>query len=675
MSIDIYNNSCSELLQKTQWYCSNVSSEIFILIPEFIIYWFIASSMLARVRWTYLWLKKIAETKLLYVLIPYLFLRVYVIIKYDNIFSQYVLNNAYWISWIIFIFITSLYVYLIVHEEEDSLKWIIPKKVEKKEVISQENKEESGKDIIIKNIRQSLPSILSTTLYRTFPSITLNEDGSKKWNLFNIIDIEFLEEEKVFVKINFHEDLLWNIKKLKDLDWTTAFHSAWKLVGLKKATWKSQFWNNGLIILIEWKRISLKDILKFPHLMSESPLLKKPLDISLWKDETWKNFVLDLSQCPHLLVAGTTGWWKSVATSVMMTSLMKSIIKWEKIDIYVIDPKRVDYSMYKGLPNINIVNSIEKWLNVTKYLVAEMLRRYELIEQVKAKNIKEYNAVVSNDEKLWYKVLLADEVADLMSGSWEIKKDFEGCIQRLWQMARACWIHIILATQRPDKDIITGIIKANLPTVLWFKATTGVNSNIIIWDHHTLTKIKYKWEWYLKGWDSTTHLKTFYIDEKQLPEFVEYYKKETIWINENILRKSPTVDLKKKNESQLGLDLNIESPTVDLDDNEDKKWKKIISELEEYIDVNGKNIDIYWVSFSILREIIDSNWYPNRDYFFKKCWIYGISNSVALQIVTWFKSKDLLQYDKTTKKTFLKTDKTYEYLLDVYNVIYKIIQK
>lgn len=146
----------------------------------------------------------------------------------------------------------------------------------------------------------------------------------------------------------------------------------------------------------------------------------------------------------------------------------------------MIDPKRVELDAYNGIPHLlcPVINDSEKALNALKWSVAEMLRRYDILKWAGARNLGEYNEKVSSKHKMEYIVIVIDELADLMmSGN---KKEVESNITRIAQMARAVWMHLIVATQRPSVDVITGLIKANIPSRIAFTVASQTDSRTIL---------------------------------------------------------------------------------------------------------------------------------------------------------------------------------------------------
>jgi len=206
---------------------------------------------------------------------------------------------------------------------------------------------------------------------------------------------------------------------------------------------------------------------------------KHDIPIAIGKDVSGGIVVGDLTKMPHLLVAGQTASGKSVWMNGFLISMLYKFSP-SDLKMIMVDPKRVELSVYNGIPHLltPVITNPEKALNALKWAVAEMLRRYELATSVNARNLKEYNAKVSKEEKLPYIVIVIDELADLMMSGQ--KKEVEGSIARIAQMARAVGMHLIVATQRPSVDVITGLIKANIPSRIAFTVASQVDSRTVI---------------------------------------------------------------------------------------------------------------------------------------------------------------------------------------------------
>ena len=211
------------------------------------------------------------------------------------------------------------------------------------------------------------------------------------------------------------------------------------------------------------------------------------LTICLGKDIVGNPVVAALDKMPHLLIAGATGTGKSVALNAMICSLLYKA-KPDEVKIILVDPKRIELTSYDGIPHLitPVVTSAKKATNALFWAVREMEKRYELLSELKARNIQQYNQKIDKlrkegkedlPDKLPFIVVVIDELADLMMLS---SRDVEVALTRLAQMARAAGIHLILATQRPSVDVLTGIIKANFPTRLTFQVSSKTDSRTII---------------------------------------------------------------------------------------------------------------------------------------------------------------------------------------------------
>ncbi|MHC4946406.1 MAG: DNA translocase FtsK, partial [Planctomycetota bacterium] len=202
------------------------------------------------------------------------------------------------------------------------------------------------------------------------------------------------------------------------------------------------------------------------------------LTIALGKDIFGVPVVADLARMPHLLVAGATGAGKSVALNSMILSLLYKA-RPDEVKVLLIDPKLLEFSAYEGVPHLisQVVTNPKEAAEMLRKMVFEMERRYRLIASKGVRNIESFNAASGPDDRLPYIVIFIDELADLMFASGS---QVEDSIARLAQMARASGMHLVLATQRPSVDVITGIIKANFPARIAFQVTTRVDSRTII---------------------------------------------------------------------------------------------------------------------------------------------------------------------------------------------------
>ena len=214
---------------------------------------------------------------------------------------------------------------------------------------------------------------------------------------------------------------------------------------------------------------------------------KSKLTICLGKDIVGNPVVAELDKMPHLLIAGATGAGKSVALNTMICSLLYKSNP-DEVKLIMVDPKRIELTSYDGIPHLitPVVTNVKKATNALFWAVREMEQRYEQLSEIKARNIIQYNRKLeqgakkgqeSDLEKLPFIVIIIDELADLMMAA---SRDVEVALTRLAQMARAAGIHLIIATQRPSVDVLTGIIKANFPTRLSFQVSSKTDSRTII---------------------------------------------------------------------------------------------------------------------------------------------------------------------------------------------------
>lgn len=220
------------------------------------------------------------------------------------------------------------------------------------------------------------------------------------------------------------------------------------------------------------KKVFLREIL----LTAEYEEASSMLTLALGLDVIGRPIVANLARMPHLLIAGATGAGKSVAINAFIASILFKATP-DNVRLLLIDPKRIELSVYDDIPHLlhPVVVEAKMASRALLWAVREMERRYKLLEEKRVKSIASYNEVA--EEKLPFIVIIVDELADLMMVA---SKDVETSIARLAQMARAAGMHIILATQRPSVDVLTGLIKANFPTRISFKVSSKVDSRTIL---------------------------------------------------------------------------------------------------------------------------------------------------------------------------------------------------
>ncbi|UBH23310.1 DNA translocase FtsK [Macrococcus armenti] len=222
------------------------------------------------------------------------------------------------------------------------------------------------------------------------------------------------------------------------------------------------------------------------EVIEASPVTDNKLKVVLGRDISGDAITAELDKMPHLLVAGATGSGKSVCINGIITSILMHA-KPHEVKLMMIDPKMVELNVYNGIPHLltPVVTNPQKAAQALQKIVGEMERRYDLFSHTGTRNIKGYNDYLERQNKelneknakLPYIVVIVDELADLMMVA---SKDVEAAIMRLAQMARAAGIHLIIATQRPSVDVITGLIKANIPSRIAFSVSSAVDSRTIL---------------------------------------------------------------------------------------------------------------------------------------------------------------------------------------------------
>jgi S-DNA-T family DNA segregation ATPase FtsK/SpoIIIE len=204
---------------------------------------------------------------------------------------------------------------------------------------------------------------------------------------------------------------------------------------------------------------------------------KSKLVVSLGLDVSGSPLVADIAKMPHVLVAGTTGSGKSVLINSFISSRLFRASP-DEVKLILIDPKRVELTGYNGIPHLMtpVIVEVEKILASLKWAMEEMDRRYKTFAEMGVRNIDSYNEL-AGFQSLPYIVIFIDELADLMSFA---PVEVEDAIDRLAQMARATGIHLVVSTQRPSVDVITGLIKANIPCRIAFNVSSMIDSRVII---------------------------------------------------------------------------------------------------------------------------------------------------------------------------------------------------
>lgn len=296
----------------------------------------------------------------------------------------------------------------------------------------------------------------------------------------------------------------------------------------------------------EVNTVALREVLESEQFSRAS----SPLTFALGRDISGKTQIADLTKMLHLLIAGSTGMGKSVCINSMLISLIYKS-KPEDLQLILIDPKIVEFNCYNGLPHlyVPVVTDAHKAAGALGSAVGEMLRRYKLFAEYGARNIDEYNGIVEKKypetrvmaddeirpEKKPRIVIVIDELADLMMTS---PRDVEDSIQRIAQMGRAAGIHLVVATQRPSVDVITGVIKNNIPTRIAFAVSSQVDSRTIL-DGAGAEKLIGRGDMLFLpvGSPKPIRIQGCYVSEEEVAKVVEYLKQfSAAQYNEQFIR-------------------------------------------------------------------------------------------------------------------------------------------
>ncbi len=312
--------------------------------------------------------------------------------------------------------------------------------------------------------------------------------------------------------------------------------------------------------------VSVREILEtVPKTMSDSKLL-----VTLGKDIMGKPIYCEINKTPHLLVAGSTGSGKSVCINSMLISLLMRS-KPDEVKLVLVDPKKVELSMYNGVPHLltPVVTDPKKANEVLKKIVVEMENRYELFERSGTKNIAGYNAYLqkkNNDKLLPYIVVIIDELADLMLVA---AKEVEESIMRITQMARAAGIHLIVATQRPSTDVITGVVKANIPSRISFAVSSSIDSRTIL-DKTGAEKLLGKGDMLFmpQGENVAIRVQGTFISDEEIKEVVDYTVKQQI--------------------AQYDETYNMSAPTSTNSNNNEADEEPLYNEIVEFVVTSKK---------------------------------------------------------------------------------------
>ncbi len=289
--------------------------------------------------------------------------------------------------------------------------------------------------------------------------------------------------------------------------------------------------------------VAFRDLIESPEFQTA----KSKISFAVGKDISGKTKVTDIAKMPHLLIAGATGSGKSVCINTIIMSILYKA-RPDEVKLIMIDPKVVELSVYNGIPHlmIPVVTDPKKASGALHWAVAEMTERYEKFAEANVREINGYNAKVDSIEvpegqerpqKMPQIVIIVDELADLMMVA---SNDVEEAICRLAQLARAAGIHLVIATQRPSVNVITGLIKANMPSRIAFSVTSGTDSRTIL-DMNGAEKLLGKGDmlFHPQGAPKPIRVQGAFVSDKEVSDVVEFIKEqnETASYNEEIVQK------------------------------------------------------------------------------------------------------------------------------------------
>lgn len=303
---------------------------------------------------------------------------------------------------------------------------------------------------------------------------------------------------------------------------------------------------------------------------------KSKLSVALGKDIAGNCMYADLAKMPHLLVAGTTGSGKSVCMNSMIVSILYNA-KPDEVKLLMIDPKQVEFTVYNGIPHliVPVVSDPRKAAGALAWAVTEMLQRYKMFSENNVRDIEGYNSICASigRDKLPQIVIFIDELSDLMMAS---PHEVEDSICRLAQMARAAGMHLVIATQRPSVDVITGLIKANIPSRLTLKTSSQIDSRTII-DSAGAEKLLGNGDmlFYPVGIAKPLRIQGCFLSDKEVENVVDFIKSQQ--------QSEYSDDVMQEIERQAALDKKKNGGTAGQDDDPDSEADEMLPKAIEIV--------------------------------------------------------------------------------------------
>lgn len=375
-----------------------------------------------------------------------------------------------------------------------------------------------------------------------------------------------------------------------------------------------------------------RGVLSFTELQKDYIKDRNGLYVNLGMSTKNEVYNLDLCKTPHLLIAGTTGSGKSVLINSILTSLLLNYSPSE-LELILIDVKQVEFSIYKDIPHLlcKTITNLTDTKVVLSQCIDDINKRYERLKNTNCRNIQEYNRISETEMK--YRLIVIDELAELfmLENKSKLRADLEGYdrienqLCRIAQIGRACGVHLILSTQRPSTDVITGLLKSNIPSRIALSVSSAVDSKVIL-DSLGAEKLTGKGDMLLKliGNSETTRLQSAFISDEEQKEYIDTIKSRYILYNNDI-----TEILEKQKE-------DIESSQLDKE--------QVESILEQNIRYFIEHNTEY--TYDVVKKIIYN--YDNRDTFIKDMFEKDKERQYAKNI-----------YLKTANKIFTEYDKIY----------------